>query len=111
VALWPALWANLFSSDAAVLDAAHTYLRIVGGCYAFFGTGVALYFASQGAGKMVWPVLAGSARFLVAVIGGLLALRYFGGSLAGLFGVIGIAMVVYGLSTIAAVKWGKWQRV
>ena len=110
VALWPALWANLFSSDAAVLDAAHTYLRIVGVCYAFFGTGVALYFASQGAGKMVWPVLAGSARFLVAVIGGWLVLRYLGGTLAGLFSVIGIAMVVYGLSTVAAVKWGAWKR-
>jgi Na+-driven multidrug efflux pump len=109
VALWPGVWAALFSNDAAVLDAAYTYLRIAGWCYAFFGAGIALYFASQGAGKMLWPVLAGSARFLIAVIGGLIVLRYFNGTLAGLFAVIGLAMVAYGMATVAAVKWGNWK--
>ncbi len=109
VALWPALWAGLFSEDAAVLDAAYTYLRIAGGCYAFFGAGVALYFASQGAGKMLWPVLAGSARFLIAVIGGLLVLRYHNGPLAGLFAIIGLAMIAYGAGMAATVKWGAWK--
>ncbi len=109
VALWPALWAGQFSSDAAVLDAAYTYLRIAGWCYAFFGAGVALYFASQGAGKMLWPVLAGSARFLIAVLGGFIVLRYFNGTLMGLFAVIGLAMVAYGVATVAAVKWGRWR--
>ncbi len=109
VALWPGLWAGLFSSDAAVLDAAYAYLRIAGGCYAFFGAGIALYFASQGAGKMLWPVLAGSARFLIAVVGGLVVLRYFNGTLTALFAVIGFAMIVYGLGSMAAVKWGRWK--
>jgi putative MATE family efflux protein len=109
VALWPGVWADLFSSDVLVLDAAYTYLRIAGGCYAFFGAGVALYFASQGAGKMLWPVLAGSARFLIAVIGGFAVLHWFNGSLAGLFAVIGLAMIAYGAGTVAAVKWGNWR--
>lgn len=109
VALWPGVWAGLFSSDTAVLEAAYSYLRIAGGCYAFFGAGVALYFASQGAGKMLWLVLAGSARFLIVVIGGLLVLRYFNGTPAGLFAVIGFAMIAYGAGTIAAVKWGAWE--
>jgi putative MATE family efflux protein len=109
VALWPGVWAGLFTSDTAVLDAAYTYLRIAGGCYAFFGAGVALYFASQGAGKMLWPVLAGSARFLIAVGGGLVVLRYFNGTLASLFAVIGFAMIAYGVGTVAAVKWGEWK--
>ena len=109
VALWPGLWAGLFSSDAAVLDAAYTYLRIAGWCYAFFGAGVALYFASQGAGKMWWPVLAGSVRFVIAVGGGFMVLRYFNGALTGLFAVIGFAMIAYGLCTMAAVKWGHWK--
>ena len=78
VAIWPGVWASLFSSDADVLAAAYGYLRIAGWCYAFFGVGIALYFASQGAGRMLWPVLAGSARFVIAVAGGYLALRYFG---------------------------------
>ena len=96
--------AGLFSNDAVVLDAAYTYLRIAGWCYAFFGAGIALYFASQGAGKMFWPVLAGSARFVIAVIGGLVVLRYFNGTLTGLFAVIGFAMFAYGASSVAAVK-------
>ncbi len=109
VALWPGAWAALFSRDAAVLDAAYAYLRIAGWCYAFFGAGIVLYFASQGAGKMLWVVLAGSARFVIAVFGGWLVLRYFNGTLTGLFIMIGLAMIVYGLGTVAAVKWGRWR--
>ncbi len=109
VAVWPDAWAGLFSQDATVLEAAYQYLRVVGWCYAFFGAGIALYFASQGAGKMVWPVLAGSARFLIAVLGGMAVLRYCNGNLAGLFAVIGLAMIVYGVATVAAVKWGRWH--
>ena len=113
VALWPGVWAGLFSSDAAVLDAAYTYLRIAGWCYAFFGAGIALYSASQGAGEMLWPVLAGSARFVIAVAGGVVVLRYCNGTptdtLRGLFAVIGFAMIAYGAGTVAAVKWGNWK--
>ena len=35
------------------------YLRTVGPAYGFFGLGLSLYFASQGAGRLVWPLLAG----------------------------------------------------
>ena len=71
--------------------------------------GVALYFASQGSGKMLWAVLAGSLRFLVAVIGGWLALHVCQGTLAALFAVIACAMVAYGLSMAATVKWARWN--
>ncbi len=104
VAIWPALWAARFSADAAVLDAAYTYLRIAGPCYAFLGAGVAMYFASQGAGKMLWPVLAGSLRFLIAVTGGWLVLHVFNSTLSALFAVVGLAMAVYGLAMAATVK-------
>ena len=109
VALWPGLWAGMFSSDPAVLDAGYTYLRIAGGCYAFLGAGIALYFASQGAGRMFWPVLAGSARFVIAVIGGLIVLRYFNGTLAGLFAVIGFAMFVYGAGDRGGRQVGRME--
>src|SRR5262249_26403903 len=49
-ALFPQVWLGLFSADRAVLDIGSTYLRIVGPAYGFFGIGLALYFASQGAG-------------------------------------------------------------
>lgn len=109
VALWPGLWADRFSNDTTVLEAAYSYLRIAGLGYAFLGVGVALYFASQGSGKMLWAVLAGSLRFLVAVIGGWLVLHVLHGTLAALFAVIACAMVAYGLSMAATVKWGRWK--
>ena len=46
------------------------YLRIVGPAYGFFGLGLALYFASQGAGRLFWPLFAGLLRLLIAVGGG-----------------------------------------
>ena len=41
-----------------MLDVGTHYLRIVGPFYGFFGVGLALYFASQGAGRMNWPLAA-----------------------------------------------------
>ncbi len=109
VALWPGLWAGMFSSEAAVLDAGYAYLRIAGPCYAFLGIGVALYFASQGAGRVMWPVLAGSLRFVLAVGGGYAVLHWHGGTLNALFVVIGLAMLVYGVSAAATVEWRVWR--
>ncbi len=109
VALWPGLWAGMFSTDPAVLDAAYTYLRIAGPFYAFLGVGVALYFASQGAGKVLGPVLAGSARFALVAIGGYVLVRFFEASLVALFALIAIAMIVFGAGAAAAVKWWVWR--
>ena len=58
VALWPDLWAGLFTSDEAVLGHARQYLRTVGPAFPLFGLGLTLYFASQGSGRVLGPVLA-----------------------------------------------------
>ena len=39
-------------------------IRIVGPAYAFLGIGLVLYFASQGAGTMRWPIRAQILRFV-----------------------------------------------
>src|SRR5204862_1064934 len=70
VALAPQLWMGLFATEPAVLAAGSTYLRIVGPFYGFFGLGLALYFASQGAGRLAWPLAAGFIRVIVAAAGG-----------------------------------------
>ena len=70
VALWPDLWSALFTSDPGVLAAARSYFTWAAPTYALYGIGLCLFFASQGAGKMLWPVLAGSIRLLVIAIGG-----------------------------------------
>ena len=67
VTLWPDLWARLFTQDAAVLEHARQYLRIVGPVFPLFGVGLTLYFASQGAGRVLGPVLASAVRLALVV--------------------------------------------
>jgi putative MATE family efflux protein len=108
-ACFPHLWLGLFSTNPEVLAAGATYLRIVGPTYGFFGLGLALYFASQGAGRLLWPLLAGAARLAVAVGGGWMAIHWFGGGLPALFTAIAVALVVYGITVVVAVKTGAWR--
>ena len=58
-----------------MLETGSAYLRAVGPFYGCFGFGLALYFASQGAGKLLWPLLVGFARMVVAIGGGWIALQ------------------------------------
>jgi MATE family, multidrug efflux pump len=109
-ALAPRAWLGLFSADPEVLEAGATYLRIVGPVYAFFGLGLALYFASQGAGRLLWPVLAGFSRLIVATVGGWMAIHWFGGGLTALFAVMALAFVVFGITLPLAVRSGAWRR-
>jgi len=107
-ALWPTAWPALFSSDPRVIAAGSSYLRIVGPAYGFFGLGLALYFASQGAGRLFWPLFAGFLRMLIAIGGGWVALRV-GGSLVWLFAAIALGLVVQGMTVVAAIMAGAWD--
>jgi putative MATE family efflux protein len=106
-AAFPHTWLRLFSDDPDMLESGTMYLRSVGPFYGFFGLGLVLYFASQGAGKLLWPVLANLLRLAVAALGGWLVLRW-GGTLTQVFLVQGLAMVVYGLVNGGAVAAGAW---
>ena len=106
-AAFPHTWLRLFSDDPAMLEAGTLYLRSVGPLYGFFGLGLVLYFASQGAGKLLWPVLANLLRLAVAALGGWLVLHW-GGTLTQVFLVQGLAMVMYGLVNASAVAAGSW---
>jgi Na+-driven multidrug efflux pump len=108
-ALWPALWIKQFSDDPRVIETAITYLRLVGPSYGFFGLGLALYFASQGAGRLFWPLFAGFLRMLVAIAGGWLALRLTG-SLSWLFAALALGLFLHGAVLLAAVGSGAWFR-
>jgi Na+-driven multidrug efflux pump len=99
----------LFGDDARMLETGTAYLRSVGPAYGFFGLGLSLFFASQGAGRLSWPLLAGSLRLVFAVGGGWAVLRLTG-SLSWLFAALSIALIVYGLTLVAAVASGVWYR-
>jgi putative MATE family efflux protein len=107
-ALAPHLWLGLFSREPDVLAAGATYLRVVGPTYGFFGLGLALYFASQGAGRLLWPVLGGSARLAVAVLGGWVAISA-GGGLTALSVAMALAFVVLGSTVALAIRAGAWR--
>jgi Na+-driven multidrug efflux pump len=107
----PHLWLGLFSANPEVLTAGTAYLRIVGPTYGCFGLGLALYFASQGAGRLLWPLLASGARLAVAAGGGWMASRWLGGGLPTLFTAIAVAFVIYAVTMAVAIKSGAWQDV
>jgi len=108
-ALAPAAWLTLFDRDPAMVAAGSAYLRIVGPFYGFFGLGMALYFASQGAGALKWPLLAGLSRLLIAVGGGYVLLRATG-DLSLVYAALGAGLAVLGLMIAGAVWAGAWFR-
>jgi putative MATE family efflux protein len=103
----PRAWLSLFGTDASMIDAGTRYLHAVGPVYGLFGFGMALYFASQGAGRLLWPLLANFARLIIAAVGGWLALRW-SGSLTGVFIALAVALAAFGLINAAAVAAGAW---
>ena len=58
-AIWPQAWLGLFGHDPRMLETGTAYLRVVGPAYGFFGLGLSLYFASQGAGRLAGRCSAG----------------------------------------------------
>ena len=107
VTLAPDLWAGLFTQDEAVLDYARQYLVIAGPAFPFFGLGLTLYFASQGAGQVIGPVLAGTVRLaMVAGVG--YTLSQHQGSASAFYTLVASAMVLYGLVTVAAIQFTPW---
>jgi putative MATE family efflux protein len=109
-ALAPTAWITLFSADPDVIAAGTLYLRVAGPFYGFFGLGMALYFASQGAGRLTWPFLANLTRLIVATVGGWLVFRWLDGGLSGLFAMLAAALVLFGAINCAALAAGSWTR-
>src|SRR5216683_7277941 len=106
-AAFPRAWLALFDTDPAMLDAGARYLHAVGPLYGLFGLGMALYFASQGAGRLLWPLLANLTRLVIAAGGGWLALRW-SGDLSHVFLALGAALAAFGLINAGAVAGGAW---
>jgi putative MATE family efflux protein len=108
-ATWPEAWLRLFGADEHLLQAGAAYLRMVGPFYGFFAMGFSLYFASQGAGKLKWPLTAGGLRLILYVGGGgaVLALSH---SLSAFYAMGAVAMVTYGSVIVWSVAARTWFR-
>jgi hypothetical protein len=75
--------------------------------YAFIGLSISMYFSSQGAAKVLGPVLAQTAR-LVFVAGGGGWLSTHGATAAIFFTLAASAMVVLGVLSAASVVLTRW---
>ncbi len=108
--LFPGLWANLFTADEAVRAAARAYLQTVAPFYAFFGVATCLFFASQGAGRVLWPVIAALVRVVVIVGGSAVLAGNAGAQPAQYFMIIAAGMVAHALVTASAIRLGAWTQ-
>jgi len=106
-AAFPTAWLSLFDTDPKMLEAGATYLRTVGPFYGMFGLALSLYFASQGAGRLLWPLLGAVARLAIAALAGWLALRWTG-ELSHVFLAQSAGLIAAGLINWAAVAGGVW---
>ena len=109
ISLFPSLWSDLFSNDISVKLITKQYLQIVGPFYAFFGLGQALYFASQGAGKMLWPVIASIIRFIIILLGTLYLSYINVFSSESIFWIISLSLFLYAMVSTIAIWRGAWN--
>jgi len=108
IAAFPDLWVNLFTSDPGVRAASHQYLSTAAPMYAFIGLASSMYFSSQGAAKVLGPVLAQTARLIFIACGGFW-LTTHDATAGNFFTLASLSMIVLGtLSSLSVVltRWG-----
>lgn len=108
LAIVPDEWTRWFVADPfdPVRVVANQYLNIAGVFYAPFGFGLALFFASQGAGRLFWPLVGSFARLAVALALGGIAVAI--SSPVALFGAVGLSFLVYALVPAMAFRRSGW---
>jgi putative MATE family efflux protein len=107
IAIFPDLWVNIFTSDAGVREASRQYLATAAPMYAFIGLASSMYFSSQGAAKVIGPVLAQSARLVFIGAGGWWLSTHHA-TAANFFVLAATSMVALGLLASASVVLTRW---
>ncbi|MCA6097544.1 MATE family efflux transporter [Bradyrhizobium australafricanum] len=109
IAVFPDLWVNLFTNDPHVRATSHQYLSTAAPMYAFIGLAMSMYFSSQGAAKVLGPVLAQTARLIFIGAGGWW-LSTHAASAQNFFALAAASMGVLGVLSCLSViltRWGK----
>ena len=112
IAVFPDIWVNLFTDDASVRAASRQYLSTAAPMYAFLGLATTCYFSSQGAAKVIGPVLAQTARLLFIGAGGWW-LSTHDATAQDFFKLAAASMVLLGVLSCVSVmltRWGPKQR-
>jgi putative MATE family efflux protein len=108
LSVFPDLWVSMFTDDAGVRDAGRRYLHISAPMLAFIGLNMALYFSSQGAAKIIGPVLSQTARLVLVAAGGSW-LTSIDATETSFFILTAASMATLGLTTAFAVWITPWQ--
>ncbi len=107
IAIFPGLWVNLFTDNPAVRAAGREYLSTVAPLFAFIGLSISLYFSSQGAAKVIGPVLGQTARLAFIFAGGWW-LTQRGATSTQFFWLAAASMILLGLLVAATVRLTSW---
>ena len=107
IAIVPDVWVNIFTDDPSVRAASRQYLSTAAPMYAFIGLSISMYFSSQGAAKVLGPVLAQTARLVFVSAGGWW-LSMYAPTAANFFMLAAASMVVLGLLSVASVIFTRW---
>jgi MATE family, multidrug efflux pump len=102
VALTPQSWMGLFSDDAEIVRVGTAYLRILGPVYGLYGLGMALFFATQGLGSVVFTVTANALRLLASAAGALAAIYWLDLGVTGFFAAVALGFCAYAMLTVWA---------
>jgi putative MATE family efflux protein len=110
LALTPDIWIRVFTADQETLMVTKQYIQILGVCYLFQGFGLSLYFASQGANAMKWPIVITALRFVVFTVAALVSVYWLSTGIAGIFYSSAVAMILFGVLMVVALKKGAWRK-
>jgi putative MATE family efflux protein len=107
IAVFPDIWVDVFTDSAVVRATSHQYLQTVAPFYAFIGLASAMYFSSQGAAKVLGPVLAQTARLVyIAACGWWLSTHE--ATAQDFFWLAASSMVVLGVLSCSSVVLTRW---
>lgn len=107
-AVAPNLWLDLFTTDPDAHVFGAGYLVIAAPFYGIFGLGQALYFASQGTGRMALPVTVTVFRFVTVATLGALAVTS-GWDIRWLFITAAVGLTLMGLGQALCLLGPGWR--
>jgi putative MATE family efflux protein len=109
VSLFPQLWLGLFTSDSNVMAVGAQYLHVVAPFYAGMGVIFELYFAGQGARRILWPMTASVVRCAFALAAMVLVLQGYA-SLHTAFVLVAVSIVVAASISLLGFLRTRWDR-
>ncbi len=110
LAVWavPALWLDRFTADPEAYAYGALYLGIAAPLYGLFGAGQALYFASQGTGRLFFPVLVSVSRMIVIAVVGWIAVER-GWDISVVFVAVAVGLAIIGIGQALCLFTPGWR--